>query len=70
MAEKIPGWETDRRHYQVLGFMCCAYGGLICLLALLPNDATGRLAFVFCGGVILSLGVIFYRVSRRPAGGA
>ena len=70
VAEKIPGWETDRRHYQVLGFMCCAYGGLICLLALLPNDATGRLAFVFCGGVILSLGVIFYRVSRRPAGGA
>ncbi len=65
VAENVPGWDVDRMHYQVLGFMCMAYGGLICLLALLPNDLSGRLAFLFCGGIIGGLGVVFAWISKR-----
>lgn len=65
VAEEVPGWDVDRRHYVVMGFMCMSYGALICLLALLPNDVSGRLAFLFCGGIIGGLGVILTLISKR-----
>jgi SSS family transporter len=63
-AENVPGWETDRLHYAILGMMCSLYGGMIALLGLLPNPVTGRLAFVFSGGVILLIGVLLLLIRR------
>jgi len=44
--------------YKLLGTLCVVYGGFILLLALIPNTATGRLCFLFCGGVIFAAGAV------------
>ncbi|MDF3055969.1 MAG: sglT 2 [Rariglobus sp.] len=61
------GAGSDRMQGSVLGLLCLAYGGFILLLALIPNPLTGRLAFVFCGGIVLLIGVVLKRVSKRAA---
>jgi hypothetical protein len=43
--------------YKLLGTLCVVYGGFILLLALIPNTPTGRLCFLFCGGVIFAAGL-------------
>lgn len=65
VAEGVPGWEEDRRHYHVMGILCLLYGGFILLMALLPNPLWGRLCFVFCGGLIGGLGLMLYLIGRR-----
>ena len=37
-----------------MGLLCLIYGGFITLLALIPNPLIGRLAFLFCGGVMFT----------------
>lgn len=64
-AEGVAGWKEDRRHYHVMGVLCMCYGGFILLLMCLPNPLWGRAAFLFCGGSIAGLGVIFYWISKR-----
>ncbi|HYC72516.1 MAG TPA: hypothetical protein VEB66_15005 [Opitutaceae bacterium] len=64
--EKEIGAASDRQQGEALGLLCLCYGGFIMLLALIPNPAAGRLAFVFCGGVILAIGLAVRRI-RRPA---
>lgn len=43
--------------YKLLGALCTVYGGFILLLMAIPNRPTGRLAFLFCGGVMFSAGI-------------
>jgi hypothetical protein len=50
--------------YKLLGALCMVYGVFILLLTLIPNSATGRLCFVFCGGIIAGVGLVLYRASR------
>ncbi|HSI07894.1 MAG TPA: hypothetical protein VK985_04840 [Rariglobus sp.] len=59
------GAGSDRMQGSVLGMLCLAYGGFITLLALIPNPLTGRLAFVFCGGVVLLIGWALKRAAKR-----
>jgi hypothetical protein len=47
-----------------MGVLCSVYGGFITLLALLPNPMGGRLAFVFCGGVMFTVGWLLRRAGR------
>lgn len=47
--------------YKLLGALCMVYGGFILLLMVIPNRATGRLAFLFCGGVMFGVGWILFR---------
>ena len=51
--------------YKLLGSLCLVYGGFILVLVLIPNRFTGRLAFLFCGGVMFSAGAILFRKSKR-----
>ena len=37
------------------------------LMAIIPNALLGRLAFVFCGGVVALVGGLLVRQARRPA---
>jgi hypothetical protein len=63
------GEETDSRQGLVLGMLCLYYGGFISLLALIPNPLSGRLGFLFCGGVVLAIGFALRRSARvRPQG--
>ncbi len=65
--EEGPG--SDRQQGDVLGKLCLCYGAFVCLLALIPNPLPGRLAFLGCGGVVVSIGWLLIRTSRRPAAG-
>jgi SSS family solute:Na+ symporter len=51
--------------YKLLGCLCLVYGAFILLLVLIPNRFTGRLAFLFCGGVMFSVGAILFTKSKR-----
>jgi Na+/proline symporter len=51
--------------YKLLGSLCMVYGGFILLLIAIPNSMTGRLAFVFCGGIIFSTGALLFDRSKR-----
>lgn len=63
------GPDSDRQQGGALGLLCLCYGAFICLLALIPNPVGGRLAFLFCGGVVLAVGFAL-RLARRPADSA
>jgi SSS family solute:Na+ symporter len=53
--------------YKLLGALCLVYGGFILLLTLIPNKFGGRLAFLFCGGVMFGVGALLSRIANRKA---
>ncbi|MBW8780463.1 MAG: transporter [Verrucomicrobia bacterium] len=54
-----------------IGRLCVIYGAFVTLLVAIPNSLTGRLAFLFCGGVMLGTGLLLvwhYRTkAEKPA---
>ncbi|HSY19205.1 MAG TPA: hypothetical protein VK815_12760 [Candidatus Acidoferrales bacterium] len=58
--------STDDKQSWLIGWLCIPYGALICLLALVPNPFTGRIAFIFCGGLVVLIGTALVRQSRHP----
>lgn len=63
---KSEGIENhDEVIYRLMGLLCLAYGAFILLLTFIPNSPTGRLCFIFCGGVITLMGAILYWRSKR-----
>ncbi|MDR3708909.1 MAG: hypothetical protein P4L33_11465 [Capsulimonadaceae bacterium] len=59
--------NLDHAIYGLLGGLCLAFGGFILLLTAIPNNLTGRLCFVFCGGVVVIAGTILTSISRKLA---
>jgi SSS family solute:Na+ symporter len=53
--------------YKLIGALCMVYGGFILLLMAIPNRGTGRLAFLFCGGVMFAVGAVLWVVGKRRA---
>ncbi|HEY1719178.1 MAG TPA: transporter [Verrucomicrobiae bacterium] len=51
--------------YKLLGGLCLVYGVFILLLMLIPNKFTGRLCFLFCGGIIFGVGAVLLAISKR-----
>lgn len=51
--------------YKLLGTLCMVYGAFILLLMAIPNKGTGRLAFLFCGGVMFGVGWVLFKVGKR-----
>ena len=51
--------------YKLLGALCLVYGGFILLLMAIPNRFNGRLAFLFCGGVMFAVGWTLFHVGKR-----
>jgi SSS family transporter len=64
LPNEEPG-DTDVSQCVVLGRMCLCYGGFIILLTLIPNSISGRFAFVFCGGVILIIGLMLLKSAKN-----
>jgi solute:Na+ symporter, SSS family len=56
--------STDDKQSWLIGWLCIPYGVFVCLLALIPNPTIGRLAFVFCGGVVTLIGSMLVRAAR------
>ncbi len=69
---KEEGAGSDSMQARVLGVLCLWYGGFIALLALIPNPLLGRMGFLFCGSVVVVIGLVLRRASRRspPMGDA
>jgi SSS family transporter len=59
---------SDNAQAKIMGVLCMIYGAFILALAGLPNPWMGRLAFVFCGGVMAGIGAALYRVGTRRRG--
>ncbi|WP_338285358.1 hypothetical protein [Luteolibacter sp. LG18] len=57
--------EVHEHLYRLLGLLCLVYGLFIVGLFFIPNSFSGRLSFVFCGGVIFLVGLILWLISRR-----
>lgn len=53
--------------YKLIGALCMVYGGFILLLMAIPNRGTGRIAFLFCGGVMFAVGAVLWVVGKRRA---
>jgi SSS family solute:Na+ symporter len=51
--------------YKLLGALCMVYGAFILLLMAIPNKGTGRLAFLFCGGVMFGVGWVLFKIGKR-----
>jgi Na+/proline symporter len=51
--------------YKLLGALCLVYGGFILLLMAIPNRFSGRLAFLFCGGMMFGVGWLLFSLGRR-----
>jgi len=56
---------NDDMQYLILGNMCLVYGTFMSLLILIPNDLIGRLSYVFMGGLMLTVGIIFKRKCKK-----
>ena len=56
---------NDSRQSATVGWLSIAYGVFVCILALIPNSAVGRFAFLGCGGVVLLIGAALILSSRR-----
>ena len=63
--EKEIGEGKDSVQSKTLGILCLIYGGFVTLMALVPNPLSGRLAFLFCGGLIGGVGLLLYRASKK-----
>jgi solute:Na+ symporter, SSS family len=59
--------EMDIAQYTRLAFLCLPYGIFVMLLCIIPNDFTGRLCFIFAGGVITAIGLILWRKAKKTA---
>jgi hypothetical protein len=63
-AREEGGPGSDNVQAGVMGLLCLIYGGFITLLAVIPNPPTGRVAFLFCGGVMFGVGVLLRRAAK------
>jgi Na+/proline symporter len=59
--------NRDEVLYRLMGQLCMAFGAFILLLMLIPNSTTGRLCFLYCGGVIGGAGTMLFIASRVKA---
>jgi len=66
-AKEETAAATDDKQSWLIGWLCLPYGAFVCLMALIPNPPIGRLAFVFCGGVVMLIGWLLVKQARRPA---
>ncbi|MGK0241051.1 MAG: SSS family solute:Na+ symporter [Candidatus Pelagisphaera sp.] len=57
--------EVDRSQSKALGILSAIYGAFVGLMAVLPNPISGRLAFAFCGSVLLLIGWGLWRSSGK-----
>lgn len=62
--EREIGADSDRQQGTALGGLAMTYGVFIALLTLIPNPLSGRLAFLFCGGVVFLIGAVLWWAGR------
>ncbi|VGO16544.1 Osmoregulated proline transporter OpuE [Pontiella desulfatans] len=66
-TEHEPDYESDSRQYAVLANLCLAYGGMVLLLLLVPNDLKARMLILICGGAVVVVGVVLRLIGIKRA---
>lgn len=56
--------NSDSRQGTVLGALSAIYGLFVMLLVFIPNDITGRMVFIGCGGILILIGWALYASTR------
>lgn len=56
--------EVDRQQRSMLGKLILIFGALVITMVLIPNPFWGRMAFLFCGGVVLTVGALLLRSAK------
>ncbi|GAM77753.1 sodium-solute symporter [Vibrio ishigakensis] len=54
----------DRQQRSMLGKLILVFGALVITMVLIPNPFWGRMAFLFCGGVVLTVGALLLRSAK------
>jgi len=57
--------EMDRQQRNMLGKLLLVFGGLVTLMVLIPNPFWGRMAFVFCGVVIVTVAGLLLMSAKK-----
>jgi solute:Na+ symporter, SSS family len=57
--------DQDSIQYQIIGYLCMILGGFLLACMLIPNPLRGRMAFLFIGGTLSSLGFLLWCIYRR-----
>jgi Na+/proline symporter len=58
--------NLDTKQRGMLGKLISVAGFGILAMALIPNEPTGRLLFILCGSIVLSVGVLLVNAARAP----
>jgi len=64
-APQPAGVVEDQPMARAIGRLCVVYGAFVSLLVFIPNNPTGRLCFVGCGGLMLLVGGYLTRHYRK-----
>lgn len=56
--------EVDRQQRNMLGKLIVVFGGLVTCMVLIPNPFWGRMAFIFCGIVIVTVGGLLLKSAQ------
>lgn len=63
--EKEVGGSEDMRQLIIIGILAMVIGGGICLLVFFAGSLSGILSCIGVGGVVLVVGIIFYRLGLK-----
>ncbi|MGF1723056.1 Na+:solute symporter [Vibrio kyushuensis] len=55
---------VDRQQRNMLGKLILVFGTLVMAMVLIPNPFWGRMAFVFCGVVVLTIGYLLHKSAQ------
>ncbi|MFA0602081.1 sodium:solute symporter family protein [Vibrio sp. 10N.222.49.E4] len=56
---------VDRQQRSMLGKLILIFGVLVVCMVLIPNPFWGRMAFLFCGGVVLTVGALLLKSAKE-----
>lgn len=65
-AESEEQQNLDTKQRSMLGKLISVAGFGILAMALIPNEPTGRLLFLLCGSIVLSVGVLLVNAAKSP----
>ncbi|NGZ68209.1 Na+:solute symporter [Vibrio aestuarianus subsp. cardii] len=57
--------NLDTKQRSMLGNLICVAGFGVLIMALIPNEPTGRLLFLLCGSIVLTVGILLVNAARK-----
>jgi len=61
------GQDQDTMQFRIVGALCLILGAFLLACMAIPNPLSGRMAFLFVGGVLAAIGGVLWCIYRRKA---